>query len=107
MFVSQARARAREGALRGELDAAAATLAAGEARLAAAAKAAGASAEAAAKAHDARAAWETKAARAEAARARLAEEARQDFAEHFHTLECGHRPSQVLDSADRIPAPLH
>ena len=33
--------------------------------------------------------------------------ARQDFAEHFHTLECGHRPSQALDSADRISAPLN
>ena len=32
--------------------------------------------------------------------------ARQDFAEHFHTLECGHRPSQALNSADRISAPL-
>ena len=34
-------------------------------------------------------------------------QARQDFAEHFHTLECGHRPSQALNSADRIPAPLY
>ena len=28
------------------------------------------------------------------------------FAEHFHTLEWGHRPSQALNSADRISAPL-
>ena len=33
--------------------------------------------------------------------------ARQDFAEHFHTLECGHRPSQDLNSADRISAPVN
>ena len=28
------------------------------------------------------------------------------FAEHFHALECGHRPSQALNSADRISAPV-
>ena len=28
--------------------------------------------------------------------------ARRDFAEDFHTLECGHRPSQALNSADQI-----
>ena len=33
--------------------------------------------------------------------------ARQDFAEHFHTLECGHRPSQTLNSADQISAPVY
>ena len=33
--------------------------------------------------------------------------ARQRFTEHFHTLECGHRPAQALDSADQIPAPVY
>ena len=33
--------------------------------------------------------------------------ARQRFAEHFHTLEWGHRPSQALSSADQISASLY
>ena len=35
--------------------------------------------------------------------------ARQDFAEHFHTLglRVGHRPSQTLNFADQISAPLY
>ena len=33
--------------------------------------------------------------------------ARQRFAEHFHTLEWGHRPSQTLNSSDQISAPLY
>ena len=42
-----------------------------------------------------------------AAHRRKTPPARQDFAEHFHTLECGHRPSQALNSADRISAPVN